>query len=176
MTTTEISNTDNVIDSRDVIARIEELEGWRDDARTTAEEALAAIKADEDELHAKGTPTEDELDAIEERKDNWPTFTDSKGNEHYDSSDWDEEAAEELIILLALQDDAEGCSDWRHGETLISENYFEQYAQQLAEDIGAVGRNAKWPYDCIDWEKAAGQLQQDYISGDFGGEMYWIRS
>lgn len=63
-----------------------------------------------------------------------------------------------------------------HGESLIRDSYFEEYAEQLADDIGAIDRNAKWPVNCIDWEKAARELQYDYTEVDFDGEAYWIRA
>lgn len=121
----EISKYDDVIDSRDVIERIAELEAER------------------------------EADPAK-----------------FDASD---EGAE-LAILKALATEGEGCADWEHGETLIRDSYFEDYAQELAEDIGAIKDNASWPYTCIDWKRAARELQQDYTSIEFDGVTYWVRS
>ncbi len=115
----ELDNSTDIIDSRDIIARIDELEA--DDARTEYESA-------------------------------------------------------ELVSLKALADEAEGSPDWQHGETLIRDSYFESYAQELADDIGAIDRNAHWPLNCIDWTEAARQLQDDYFTVDFDGVTYWIRS
>lgn len=117
MKTTEISNTQDIIDSRDVIERIKALEG-----------------------------TEDETEKAE------------------------------LKALEALQEEAEGYSDdWKYGATLIRDSYFTEYAQELAEDIGAIDRNAKWPLQHIDWEAAADELKQDYTSVEFDGTTYWVR-
>ena len=46
-------------------------------------------------------------------------------------------------------------------------NSLEDYAQQLAEDTGAIDEDARWPHNCIDWERAARELSYDYtlISG-----------
>jgi hypothetical protein len=52
----------------------------------------------------------------------------------------------------------------------------EQTGSELAEDIGAIDRNASWPATYIDWEAAADSLKADYSSIDFNGEDYWIRS
>lgn len=38
----------------------------------------------------------------------------------------------------------------------------EEFAQQLAEDIGAIDSDASWPNNCIDWEYAAKELMYDY--------------
>lgn len=149
----EISKFDDVIDSRDVIARLEELEDERDAAKV-------------DDLDA-------DLDEGEER-DTAGDWVSECGIEF--SDDWDEARETEYQALRALADEAEGyAADWRHGETLIRDSYFEEYARQLAEDIGAIDRNASWPNTCIDWEQAASELQQDYTAVDFDGETYWVR-
>lgn len=38
----------------------------------------------------------------------------------------------------------------------------EDFAQEMAESIGAVNRDVSWPYTCIDWEQAARELMYDY--------------
>jgi hypothetical protein len=137
--TDEITNTQDVIDSRDIIARIEELESWF--------------------TYDDGNATDAQLAAFAE-------------NDHAGRED----EAKELISLRALAEECEGYGDWRHGDALIRESYFTEYAQQLAEDIGAIPDDAKWPCDCIDWDKAAQELQQDYTSAEFDGVTYYIRS
>jgi hypothetical protein len=87
----------------------------------------------------------------------------------------------ELATLESLLSDLEGNGgdhDWRgnwYPITLIRDSYFEDYAQQLAEDIGAIDPNATWPLHCIDWEKAASELQMDYSQVEYDGETYWYR-
>ena len=39
--------------------------------------------------------------------------------------------------------------DW-YPITLIRDDYFTTYAQELADDIGAVPANVQWPMNCID--------------------------
>jgi hypothetical protein len=58
---------------------------------------------------------------------------------------------------------------------LILDIYFEQYAQEMAEDIGAIDKAAEWPCTCIDWTEAAEQLKQDFVEFDFGGHTYFGR-
>lgn len=131
--TREISNSDDIIDSRDVIERIEYLR---------------------DEIEAAEIPD----------------------NDIGGPNDTMQDEREELARLEALAEDGEGCADWRHGETLIRESYFEEYAQQLAEDIGAIPNDAQWPCTCIDWEQAARELRMDYSEIDFDGTAYLVRS
>lgn len=64
--------------------------------------------------------------------------------------------------------------DW-YPSTLVSDGYFECYAQELAEDCGVLDPNASWPMCCIDWAQAARELQQDYGSISIQGETYWYR-
>lgn len=132
--TREITNIDDLIDSRDVIARIEELR---------------------DEIEAADIPA----------------------NEIGGPNDSMEEEREELAKLEAFAEEAEGyAADWKYGETLIRESYFEDYARELAEDIGAIPSDAQWPCTCIDWEQAARELRMDYSSVEFDGVTYYTQS
>jgi hypothetical protein len=119
----EISNTDDIIDSRDVIERIREL-----------------------------------FDV-------------------YNSGDADDrdEAKDELAALVALQEEAEPCcADWHFGTKIIRDSYFRDYAEQYADEIGAINTGSDWPLNCIDWEKAALNLQRLYTAVSFSGVRYWI--
>lgn len=141
---------EDIIDSRDVIARIEDLE------------------SDVESLYQTWLEEYNEISEIK-LEDNSDT------RERFDQEHHDEDIVEELRALKALADDASSSPDWSYGEGLIKDSYFETYAEQLADDIGAIDRNANWPINCIDWEKAAEQLKQDYMSVEFDGETYWIR-
>jgi antirestriction protein len=39
----------------------------------------------------------------------------------------------------------------------------EDFAQELADQLGYIDRNVSWPYTCIDWEHAARELMYDYV-------------
>jgi hypothetical protein len=91
-----------------------------------------------------------------------------------DERDEDEEA--ELKALEEFAEQLSGYGDWAHGETLIRQSYFQEYAQNLAEDIGAIQRGMAWPYTCIDWEQAANELAMDYTQAEFDGETYLMRA
>lgn len=154
-----ISNYDDIIDSRDVIARIEELEAEREALQLEIDDAEVQwlkTEAGTDEAHA----VVDRRQAAYVALDAWTASDD----------------ADELRILKALADEASGyAADWKYGETLIRDSYFRDYAEQLADDIGAIDRNASWPVNCIDWDQAARELQMDYSAVDFDGVTYWIR-
>lgn len=144
-----IDNMRDIIDSRDIIERIEELRAER-----------AALVADIEAAKEAGEELVAEL-AIAERA----------------LSDWDaSDDASELRALEALAEQCEGYGDWEYGEALIRRSYFRDYAEELAEDIGAVDRNASWPMRHIDWDAAARDLEHDYTSVDFEGVEYLMRA
>jgi hypothetical protein len=87
----------------------------------------------------------------------------------------------ELATLEKLLDECKGNGgdeQWRgdwYPISLIRDSYFKDYAQEMAEDIGAINANAGWPNNCIDWDQAARELQMYYTSVDFDGVTYWVR-
>lgn len=96
-----------------------------------------------------------------------------------DSTDAEElEELEMLQDLLAELAGRGGNEQWRgdwYPATLIRDSYFKEYAQELADDIGAIDANANWPLNCIDWDQAARDLRMDYFSVDFDGVQFWTR-
>ena len=89
----------------------------------------------------------------------------------------DEDEAEEFSRALKLESELQDATgEYVHGEAVIAEGYFEDYARQFAEDIGALPDDASWPVNRIDWEAAANDLKADYTSIDFEGSTYYVRS
>lgn len=87
----------------------------------------------------------------------------------------EEEAGEELTNLRELDKtgrDTFGEAEWESGVTLIADDHFEDYARELAEDIGAINDEATWPNTHIDWEAAAEALRMDYTSVEFSSKYY----
>lgn len=164
----DISKYDNIIDSRDVIKRIaeltEEVQDGLDKYKAGLEPARDAVPESSDEDNKEGEGEDIGLEDTTFIRDNELTFVAAGVREE----------AEELAELLDLQSQAEGYCDWRHGCTLINDDYFKEYAQEFAEDIGAINHDATWPNTCIDWEQAAEELQMDYTSVDFGGETFYV--
>ena len=56
----------------------------------------------------------------------------------------------------------------------VRDSYFVQYARELADDIVPYAGVPRWPFNCIDWQEAADELQQDYYDVDFDGVTYWV--
>lgn len=131
--TTNVDNITETIDSRDIIARIEELEAERD------------------------------------------TYDGERGEERDPWTAVYPEDAAELAVLHKLATEAEGyAADWHHGEVLIRDDYFTDYARELLEDCGTIPRDLPWWVE-IDWEATARNVRADYTAVDFDGVTYWIR-
>lgn len=154
MTNHTIPAFDDVIDSRDIIERLEELESERECLVSTYNECREAAERCVDDVGYR----QDMMDA-------------SKA-----LADWMDDYAHELEALKALADEAaDYAEDWEYGVTLIRDSYFKDYVMELAEYIGAINANATWPNDCIDWAMAARELQMDYTAVEFDGVTYWVR-
>lgn len=99
------------------------------------------------------------------------------GSDELDALDADAlEIVEEFVAVEEFAEALENyAADYLHGETVISDSYFVRYAEQLADDIGAMDSDARWPSKHIDWEAAAEELKQDYTALEYHGERFWVR-
>ena len=139
----------------------QDIEGYRDELDSLKADLESAEEAedDTDDIHEGIGRVNNEIGAAEESL-----------------REWDEEYGEELAVLVKLNEQGESYgADWGHGATLIRDSYFEDYAKELANEIGAIDSKAGWPNNCIDWERAARELQQDYTCISFDGVDYWVR-
>lgn len=149
---------DDYIDSRELIKRMEELQSER--------ESLAdALKELQDEAANIDDDGKDEHD-------------EAIANAEQELEDWDSDNGDELKALESANEQGDGYGDWQSGENMIHENKWEEYAQELADDLGLYdSRKAMpWPLNCIDWEQAAEELKADYHEIDFDGHTYYIRA
>lgn len=191
------SNSDDVIDSRDIIERLEELEamrrpfvaGWNmpgympdnePAAFETFEDAQAYIR-EEIKRHAEEQETEfpDALERLDESEDE---FGETVGKYHFwitdtkESNFEDPDDSKEYEALKALADEASECSsDWDYGETLIRYDYWRTYVQELCEEIGDIPKDLPH-YIEIDWQATARNIAVDYTTVSFDGVDYYIRS
>ena len=156
------------LDTRDLYKRKCELESLRD-AVTTAREELKKKKGILAAL--KETPENEASEAALEIASE--EVTDAESNLEAAESDFGDDEKTELEELETLKNEI---SDFKHGETMIPENDFEDYARELAEDIGAISGNEEWPCNCIDWERAARELAMDYSTVEYQGDTYLVRS
>lgn len=88
-----------------------------------------------------------------------------------DGLDSDEQAEHAELTSLAQE-----ISEWHNGETMIPEDEFVDYAQELARDIGQIPEDMGWPMRHIDWDEAADALKQDYTEVTYQGTTYLVRA
>ena len=117
----------------------------------------------------------DRIDELREARDE---FNEKMG----DPEAWariDDGEPEELRELEELLEELRGAGggdhkwegDWYPRELIDAED-FEEYAEELASDCYDIPDT--WPHRCIDWEKAARELSQDYSLISFrGSDYYW---
>jgi len=136
-------NTDDTIDSRDVIARLEELQSEKDDL------TLAVT----------------DLDPQEEPEELAEAVT--------ALAVWEDDNGEEYEALKVLNEEGEECSsDWRYGELLIRESYFEQAMDEMVSECYELPKDLPfWMTITYDYDA----LRQDYTELDFGGVAYFVR-
>lgn len=124
---------------------------------------------------------------IQDTIDDLQTEYDDLVESYEDATDDDDEAAEnlanwleengnEFVTFLEIKEEVEQyTSEWDCGTIMISDAHFEDYARELAEETGAIDRNAKWPLTHIDWDAAAEELKYDYAEVAIAGKSYWVR-
>lgn len=84
----------------------------------------------------------------------------------------DEDETDRLNALIELRNEVG--SEFRYGATMVPAGDFTEYAQELAEEIGAIPDGNNWPLHCIDWEWAARELKMDYQLITFDGDDYYV--
>lgn len=130
-TTKEVTNSEDVIDVRDVIARVEELEAQpRLDGDGACYSCGSRSLKEGDEDH------EFDCEMLELQRLT-ALLDDLCGN------GGDEQWRGEWYPLL-----------------LVRDNHFRDFAQEEAESLDLVKSDARWPYTCIDWNEAAEELKQ----------------
>lgn len=141
----ELDLESDVIDLRDIIARVEELE---------------------DELQSEYQAySESEDDPME--YDDWEYGGDSEEIQEY------KELKKILDELKGCGGDEEWRGDW-YPITLIADRYWIDYVEDLVSEIGDLPRDLP-SYLVIDWEATANIIQQDYSNLTIGDEDYWYR-
>lgn len=168
-----------MIDSRDVVSAIDHLESILPDADDEEGDApegaprgyTVAPDPDSEGLYLwRGPGREGSDTSFASREEAWADATRNAADDGYD----DERAL--LSALLGMKDDYSGSEGWEDGATFIAESHFREYAEQLADDIGAIDRNAAWPVNCIDWERAADELKADYSTLEVDGTTFYYRA
>lgn len=133
------TNTDSVIDSRDIIERIEELESILSD--------LWVVDKEEN----PNTSFEDYIESV-----------------GILSTDPNHSLADEYLHLKAFADECELYTpDWQYGETLIHRNYFKECMDEMIEDCYELPRNIPyWMSITLDYDTLEMDYVSVYLDGE----------
>lgn len=118
------------------------------------------------DLIARYEELEDELSDLDENSDNY-----TQGQEE-DTIEFTE-IKDILSDLAGYGGDEQWRGDW-YPVTLIHEDYFTEYCEDLIKDIGDLPRNIP-RYIEIDWESTAENIKQDYSYIEIDGKKYYYR-
>ena len=167
---------DSIIDSRNINTYFadltSELECLEDDVESTKDNLNDFLTEHNFKLDEKGPDVPDEymeyfekcLKEIDEAEEALNAFD-----------------REDLDLLTSIISDGESYSDdWNHGSTLIRENYFVEYIEDLINDcyeIPAEFNSGEWPFRHMkmDYEAAAEEAKVDYSTIEIQGETYYVR-
>jgi len=96
--------------------------------------------------------------------------------EYHEIGEFDEDI-EEYEKIVSFCDELDGYGDFRYGETIISEEYFTEYCEDLVADCGYISKDLpSFISNNIDWDAVADDLRVDYIEVDYDGTTYLMRS
>ena len=146
--------TENIIDTRDLQDRIDEL----NDDIDTLDNEISELSEEIDDLDENDPDDKNEIDL--------------KLDDIEDKQGQIEDLQEELSMLLDVKSEV---PEFSHGETLIHENYWVEYVQDLCEDCGYISRD--FPHwIAIDWDATADNVAMDYSTIELDGNTYYFRS
>jgi predicted nucleic acid-binding Zn-ribbon protein len=86
-----------------------------------------------------------------------------------DMAGWRSEYEDRMEELRSVLDEVGPDADY-----LIPEDDFQGHAEELASEVENIPYH--WPFNCIDWERAADELKHDYNTVEFDGEIYYYRT
>jgi hypothetical protein len=117
------------------------------------------------------TGNEDWLDSrdIQERLEWLESFDDE------DLTDEEKEEYNELYRFREYMIEHYDKDSWSWGFLFIRDEYFTEYAEEFANEVGAIDDKQYWLTKHIDWDAVASDMQDDYWEVDFFGNTYWTR-
>lgn len=165
----EITNSDDVIDSREVTARIDELTS----ELTTCEHCGEDIRETDNPNREEYERTDDLIPG-----DVSALFcAEAADGEHYPEADNADDAREELRQLQEFAKEGECYDGWDSGIPFYRETYMKNLAQEEVEEELGEEYISRWPLNQIDWEEAADHpdFQGQFSELDFNGVTYFTR-
>lgn len=90
---------------------------------------------------------------------------------------WKEDWIDEITEIEEINNiEDEVGSEFTYGESLICEDYFEEYCEDMVKDLGYLPNDIPgFLYHNIDWKGVASDLGQDYSIVEYQGRNYYYR-
>lgn len=82
---------------------------------------------------------------------------------------------DELNEIAEIDKIESECSEFHFGCTLIHEDYFKEYCEELCEDCGYISKDLP-SFIEIDWSATAHNMKADYSAITYQGETYLYRN
>ena len=141
------------------------------DGNCTKEDVIQAILEELNNDLGEGVPEIEETDieltdyqCDEDIHEDYKSIDESKKNIFDYAEVFCECDQEAEIVNAAIDCDIQGSDiDEAYNGEFSSD---EDFAQDMAEQLGAIEKNATWPNNCIDWEYAAKELMYDYCESN----------
>ena len=106
-------------------------------------------------------------------------------NELTDVDEIEDKASEDFLIeyqseieeyneLTCFAEELSSSADYTYGETVIHENYFTEYTEELLTDTGYLPKGLP-SWVVIDMDATAENVKEDYITAIYQGDTYYIR-
>jgi len=86
---------------------------------------------------------------------------------------WYIDNEEEYDLIVAFK--REMGSNWKEDLEFIPDRQFQDYTYELGMQFIPRGIQERWPVSCIDWDRAAKELQTEFSAVEFRGETYWYQ-
>lgn len=118
----------------------------------------------------------DFLEVFPQYEDMTDTFEDIRLDEEEIES-WRDNWQTELEVIEDINELENSVgSEWSYGVTLIDEDDFQDYCEELVSDIGDLPKDLpSYISNNIDWEGVAEDLKVDYSEVEFRGTSYLYR-
>lgn len=143
----EITGNENTLSGRDIIDRVDYLTDERETLESEIDEAIEAAIARGAKAPRRTKAVKAEIAALRE---------------------WEEDNGDELKGLESVSEQI------GRDSYLVADDYFENYARDYHEQTcSSDAKRDGWPYNCIDWTRAARELQIDFSCVEVRGNTFY---
>ncbi len=88
--------------------------------------------------------------------------------------EWENEHIERLSNLKELNEEMESNSEFQYGITLIDEDDFTKYVEEMGDEIYSLDVIPNWVV--VNWDATAENVKADYSEIEFEGNTYLYRA